>query len=200
MHYSFWLCDKKKKKDIFYTFYHSDAHESILVLFISSYWSIHMLFRCSLTSYPALCLLTELGGGGEGCGVVWECWGRGVAFVIRFEIIPQWKMWGRVYSKRVNISAHSLTSCHSVYKCFLCLSSISSVLGVFSEGKDLFDRDSWQGAAGGKEEEEEEAGGRRFQHFTNSIGAVTHKHSVTLKRQSNQLWRGDSLGEKMCNK
>lgn len=68
MHYSFWLCDKKKKKDIFYTFYHSDAHESILVLFISSYWSIHMLFRCSLTSYPALCLLTELGGEGKGVG------------------------------------------------------------------------------------------------------------------------------------
>lgn len=34
LHYSFWLCEK----NIFYTFYHSDVHESILVLLISSYW------------------------------------------------------------------------------------------------------------------------------------------------------------------
>lgn len=33
-----------------------------------------MLFRCSLTSYPALCLLTEIGGGGVwgGVGVLGE--------------------------------------------------------------------------------------------------------------------------------
>lgn len=69
MHYSFWLCGDKKQ-NIFYTFYHSDAHKSILVLFISSYWLVHALVRCRVHhgSRPALCLLKKGGGGGPGRG------------------------------------------------------------------------------------------------------------------------------------
>lgn len=78
MHYSFWLCgDKKKQTNIFYMFYHSDAHESILVLFISSYWLVHALVRCRVHhgSHPALCLLNKEGreGNGEGLALVMFC-------------------------------------------------------------------------------------------------------------------------------
>lgn len=76
--------DCVKKKHILYM-YHSDAHESRLVLFISSYWLIHTLFRCSsLTSYPALCLLQ----GNWGVLLLWFVWSYSTV-----------KMWGHVYSK-----------------------------------------------------------------------------------------------------
>lgn len=76
MHYSFWLCGDKKKKT-FYTFYHSDAHESRLVLFISSYWLVCALVRCRVhwRSHPALCLLKREGG---------RATGEGLALVICF--------------------------------------------------------------------------------------------------------------------
>lgn len=108
--------------NIFYTFYHSDAHESILVLFISSYWLVHGLVRCRVHhgSHPALCLLKKEGRGREG-----GRGGAGLVLVICFANESTVKMC-HVLKKRKNkkyyISAHSLISCHSVYSisCLVC--------------------------------------------------------------------------------
>lgn len=146
MHFSFWLCEKKTYSIHFIIEY---FHESILVMFISSYWWILTLFRRSVhwRHIPLCVCWTETGG-----VLLWLVWDYSTA-----------KLWGHVFIfKRVNISARGLTSCHSVFSIYLFVSWAFVVESQFVKAR-LFDCDV-NGQPGRKD--------TTFHNF-NSITAIT---------------------------
>lgn len=135
MHYSFWLCGKKKKTYSIH-FIIQDAHESILVLFISSYWSVHALVRCRVhwRSHPALCFAKKKKN---------VYLGEGVALVVRLEIIPRWRCVMYSTKKKEKKSTYQPTVwpvCHLVYSISLFAANFFSVGRRGGGGVRLFDR------------------------------------------------------------
>ena len=110
MHYSFWLFEEKKKTYSVH-FIIQYSHESILVLFLSSYWLIHMLFRCQVhRCHILLCVCSKRDMGEL---LLWFVWDYSTV-----------TMWERVYSKK----CQNICPQFGQYRVFICSSSISSVL------------------------------------------------------------------------
>lgn len=134
--------------------------------------------QSSLTSYPALCCAKRTLGG-------W--WGLLLCFVWNYSTVT---MWDHVYSERVSISAHSLTSCQSVYSICLSVEHFSSDGVTVSEGRVTR-------LCRSRRREE----GERFRHFTTKLKSVPSytnteaRRSVTSAPSGRTQW---SLGWKIA--